>query len=631
MSNRYDNGSISVYSPQTMEELAFVPLMRRKKHDEVLTQQELIRSGLAKVDPSDKYFNEAVRLKHDIESKMDNTATQLSTSGVNNDMIGKTIALNREYQDLVSPTGKLGQINAEKINTKKTYDQYVQDAIKMGQSQSVAESWAREALLKHNDINQSPLYDDKGRISDFKVNQMPPKYYELAELTQNIATHAGMQSNEWEKSRSAMSLNSEGRFVVDTTTGGLTANNYQGLLKAADYLNRRIDSSNDPLRQNLDYNRISPLEAKAQIADQLGIYRTNTTKSIDKEGYSSVDWNKKDQELNGQTIYGEDYNTNEVGGNTQDYSEIDRIGHTTTTKIGEVEGQNFLPVDVNGNAVSTEIKQGGKLFTIDDIKDPKQKALYDNMWKKMSTTGVIGPDGKLHYLKPGFIKKGKNNIENAKAIVKMLKQLPAITLTSKIVTTDIDLDNSGFSSTIGKTSEERDKTMRKQLKLTNSGARKLLDPTTGRSMSFEEAQDKYDLEDVETATYHGYVSPLNWEEQSFNGTNSKASPHIVTIKTKDGKYKEFKTSRLNSDNIGININRYNDLNENYRNWTINHDDFVTFKSDSKSLNGLKVKYNTKNPTYDPQRGYLSYEILDKNRTPHYMAEPEFINSVNSTK
>jgi len=114
MANRFDKAYVSAYNPLSMEELAMVPMMKRKQHDETLAKQELIRSGLAKTDPLDVHLEEATRLKQDLEGQMDTTAQELATQGVNNDMIGKTIALNRQYQDLTSPTGRIGQINAAK-------------------------------------------------------------------------------------------------------------------------------------------------------------------------------------------------------------------------------------------------------------------------------------------------------------------------------------------------------------------------------------------------------------------------------------------------------------------------------------------------------------------------------------
>jgi hypothetical protein len=290
--NRYDNGSVSAYTPQSMEELAFVPLMKRQKHDQISAQQEALRAGLAKVDPSNKFFNEAITQKKAIEDKLDKMAGNLSENGFNNNMVGEALGLNREYQDLVSPTGKLGQINAEKINTEKTKQEYIKSALAMGQSQAMAETWANEAVTKYNDVNQIPLYDENGRVIDFKIDKASPKYYDLAELTQNIGTHAGMSSDEWERARSAFSYDANaGKFVIDRKKGGLTADNIKGLEKAQNYINGRIDSQSDPLRQSLDYNRMSPEEAKEQVANQLGIYVTKKIDSTDNESYSNVKWN----------------------------------------------------------------------------------------------------------------------------------------------------------------------------------------------------------------------------------------------------------------------------------------------------------------------------------------------------
>jgi hypothetical protein len=375
----------------------------------------------------------------------------------------------------------------------------------------------------------------------------------------------------------------------------------------------------DNFTQQFEGDMLSQLETASGISNK---YSSEQGEAPLLSGDGSLDFNSN---------YGEDYNTEEVGGNTQDYSELERIGSTTNTRVGEVEGDGFSAVDAGSGAVATEIKQGGKTFSVDDIKDPRQKALYENMYKKLTTVGVVGADGKRHFIKSTSAKKGKNAKENAQVVLKMLKEVPAITLTSKLVTTDNVLNNSGFSSLIGKTADERDKTMRKQLKLTNSGARKLLDPETGQPISFEEAKKKYNLKGADNVNYHGYISPLNWEKDSFNGTNSKASPHVITAEDENGDFIEFKTSRLNSDNVGINIDRYNDLQENYRNWTINHNEFVPFKSKSPGLNKIKVKYNTYNPKYDPQRGSLNYEVKDEKGNIHYFTESEFINKVNATR
>ena len=194
--NRYTDLSVSEFDPLSMQEIFAVPMMKRQQHNQLLAEQAALRAGLAKVDPHDKYFNEAVALKNSIESKMDDTATRLATQGVDNSMIADTIALNREYQDLISPTGKLGMINAHKINLKKTYDDYLEASVKMGNPLDIAKIHAEQALAQH--MNQ-PLYDEKGRVIDFKIDQGPSKYIDIPIRVNELATRAGMTSDEWKR------------------------------------------------------------------------------------------------------------------------------------------------------------------------------------------------------------------------------------------------------------------------------------------------------------------------------------------------------------------------------------------------------------------------------------------------
>lgn len=129
--NRYTQISPSQFNPLSLEEVLMVPAMKRKQHDDVLAKQELVRAGLAKVDPLDVHFDEAVKLKKDLETQMDATATELAQKGFSPDMQAKAIALNRQYNDLISPTGRIGQINA----AKQIYDKKKADFLKSATEQ----------------------------------------------------------------------------------------------------------------------------------------------------------------------------------------------------------------------------------------------------------------------------------------------------------------------------------------------------------------------------------------------------------------------------------------------------------------------------------------------------------------
>ena len=621
--NRYDDITVSGYTPQTMQELAFVPMMKREKHDKTLADLELIRSGLAKVDPYSKHFDEALRLKKDIESQIDNTSSELAKHGINNDMIGKTIAMNRKYQDLIAPTGAIGQINAEKQNILKINDEYDKYGQQKGWSEAETSYWKNKAL---EDYNSAPVYDEKGRLVRYSGPKEIANKVDYNKRLHELAASAGMTTEAFKQGMPlAVGQDESGYFTQGhKTTGWSKGSNEPQVIAAYNTLIKELNDPTSELRKSAEYERRNLNSLSDILGTQSNIYLKDSKSNESDYTIDHFGSGPSTTASESGDIYGEDYNTQEVGGSSYDYSDVMNIGKNKKNIV--------IPKEATPEQIEEIYKKGSGKFTVNDIKDARLKSMYNNVWDRMITDGVVGLDGKRHFIKSNYKKLGKDNPENAKAVLKMLKDIPAITLTSKIVTTDTVLNNSGFSSSIGKTADERDKTMQKQLKLSNSGARKLLDPETGKVISFTEAQEKYDLEDASTVTYHGYVSPLNWEEQSFNGTNSKASPHVITVKLKDNKgYKEFKTSRLNSDNAGINIDRYNDLNENYRNWTINHNNFVPFKSKSKSLSKLKVKYNTKNPKVDPKRGLLNYEVLDSQGNPHYMTEAEFINTVNRTR
>lgn len=628
MANRYSDLTPTAYTPLTLEEIAMVPAMRRKQHDAILAQQEALSTGLAKVDPHSKHFNEAVALKKSIEEKMATTAAELASQGVNPDMIGKTMALNREVQDLMSPTGKLGQINAEKINIAKIDKEYDDAAIKNNWTAAETKYWKDKALKEYM---AAPVYGEDGRLTPYVAPKGAPTRIDYSKAMDEYAKNAKMSTEEFAKAVQTLDsdIGSGQKAILGESYGKKFGNNYNALLAAYNTMKREMSDPTSAIYKSMEYERRNPAELLKTIAQQSEIYKQKvfseeSGKTINPFGSNDDDRAAAAGASGIPGVYADDYNTQEVGGKNMDSSEIERIGKINSDrKIVGYDQTTHQPI------YSNEVDRTP--FTVDKIKDPRQKALYEQAWEQATKGEGIILDGKRVHLNPALIKRGMNDRTVAFQLLRSIKQNPAITLTSKLLTNDIELDNSGFAASIGKTADDRDKQMRKQLRLTNTGARKLLDPNTGESITFTEAKRRYNLKGIDAVSYHGYVSPLNWETDSFNGVNSKASPHVITVENENGEPIEFKTSRLNSDNVGVNIDRYNDLNENYRKWSISRDQFIPFKSKSPSLSKLKVKYNTKNPIVDPQRGVLDMEVLDENGVPHYMTQAEFVNSVNATR
>jgi hypothetical protein len=154
--NRFDNGSISAYTPQSFQELSFVPMIKRQQHDEM--SKNLAELDAIAVDPLDKHRDEALKLKLDIENKLGNLSGELASKGI--DGLGKEAfyKLKKERDALVAPTGKIGQINAAKID----YNKQQEDFIKNAEAQKIGRDIALQ--LWDEKTKDYSGYDDKGNI-----------------------------------------------------------------------------------------------------------------------------------------------------------------------------------------------------------------------------------------------------------------------------------------------------------------------------------------------------------------------------------------------------------------------------------------------------------------------------------
>lgn len=186
MANRYDNGSLSKFNPLSFQELSAVPLIQRQKHDQLIAQQEMLRQGLAKVDPLDVHMNEAINLKSQIKNKLVSQAELLTKEGVNPNTQAEFLALNREYQNMVSPTGKLGQINAAKQIYAKNFNDFVEDAQKN-------KGWSRERALANWD-RFSKQYTGFNNDQIASIGQLgAPKKVEVMDVLKDVKSLLGEQ------------------------------------------------------------------------------------------------------------------------------------------------------------------------------------------------------------------------------------------------------------------------------------------------------------------------------------------------------------------------------------------------------------------------------------------------------
>lgn len=235
MANRYDEITVSGYTPQTMQELAFVPMMKRQQEDKLVADNELIRAGLLKVDPLKEHYAEAIQLKKDIESQIDATSSELAKHGVNRDMIGKTIALNRKYQDLVSPTGRIGQINAAKAIEAQTKKEFMDSP----ELRDYGVDAKQRAWEKHRAAYTG--YDsDKKNIENIS-SLSAPKYQDMQKDFSELAAKLGEKTvTDLKNSGARFEQGPFGGLIMVTGEGKvITTDNDSNLKSLADFMSAK--------------------------------------------------------------------------------------------------------------------------------------------------------------------------------------------------------------------------------------------------------------------------------------------------------------------------------------------------------------------------------------------------------
>lgn len=235
MANRYDVASVAKFSPLSFQELSAAPLMQRQKHDQLIAQQEMLRQGLAKVDPLDVHMNEALNVKSGIENKLASQAELLSREGINPNTQGDFLALNREYQNLVSPTGRLGQINAAKQVYAKNFNDYLEDAQK-------TKGWSRErALANWNNFSKQYTGFDEDKITN--IGQLgAPKKVEVLDVLKDVKGLLGEQVvGEMKASGYNFAPSPDGGMVmVDRSGRRIETSNRPNLQAAQNLINQRL-------------------------------------------------------------------------------------------------------------------------------------------------------------------------------------------------------------------------------------------------------------------------------------------------------------------------------------------------------------------------------------------------------
>ncbi len=570
--NRYDSGSISRFNPMSLQEVMMTPLMQRQKHDQLIAQQEMLRQGLAKVDPLDVHMTEALNVKSGIENKLASQAEILSKEGVNPNTQGDFLALNREYQNLISPTGRLGQINAAKQVYAKNFNDYLDDAQKN-------KGWSRERALANwnNFSKQYTGFDTNKNITN--VGQLgAPKKVEVMDVLKDVHSLLGEQVvGEMRASGYRFDPRADGSMVmVDQSGRRVETSNKPNLLAAQNLVNQRL--AGKEWQDSIKFEGENTQNVYNQLTS--GINSMLSNKVVDNRGENAQyiaapkppkDGSNKDSIFNDAI---QDPTT--IKNLNKDTGEIDfkRIGTLRDTR-GTVGYDQTTSSPVYGG--SEKVKS-----TYKDVLSPIQQKFYEIAGKRLIKSGKLSENADL------------NNTENAEKIGFYMKNhMKFPTIASDIIRADVAIDNKLFSGNLAsKDQTSRNRTLTQDLRQTEDGnpLRTMLDVETGKKVKFETG-DKVD--------YLGVESPINYSNYGFeNKFEQSVMGHRAQILDKDGNVKaNVVISRTPNEMKDPTFKKMQEVNQTYKNGLNNLGEWVRpvgKYSGSKELAKTKVKVNDDN-------------------------------------
>ena len=602
--NRYTNLTPSTYNPLSMQEIMMTPLAMRKQHDDLLAQQEAVRAGLAKVDPDKKHFNEAIQLKKGIEDKINQSAQKLAQEGFSNNMMGETIALNREYNDLVSPTGKIGQINNYKLQKAKIINDYEELAAKQHWTPAETNRYIQEALNKH--LTEVPSWDENGQIVQFNIDKNIPTRFDYYKEFDALAKSAGMTTTEFAEASSKLLGPDASGYNAQQTKSYATkkGKNAEQLDDALKMFVMRINDPTDAMTKSADYEQLDKQKLLEKLGIQKNVYKndissTESSTKIDHFGNSVFDdAGKENATYNaGET---DPEGTVTVGG---------KDGQVDFSSIGGIIVSN-QPIDPKDTAANQKFmreqnaKNGKKRTYKEAISDPNMQQIYKNTYDKLVKNGKINKNISIN--DPKAAAKIQFYINN---------HMPPVTLSSKIIMTDQKPSSDMFMGEMkGKEAGDRDDLVQKYI---SKGYSKIINPEDGKPMSTEEFNKKgWKLK------YDGYESPLNFKEHSFQDPDQNIMAHSVRVFDSEGKMiGNTVVSRTDSEKNTREFKASKIINNVYKRAVLNSGEWTYVSTKGVPANDFKktaIKYN-ENGSVDIKKNDGSIERnLDVNSIPIYI-------------
>ena len=579
--NRYDIASVAKFSPLSFNELAAAPTMMRQKHDASIAQAEALR---IKANPLDKHLNRALEIKNQMDAEIAKNVDTLNKEGYNPTTFQNITKLNRQYQDMISPTGEIGQINNAKVVYDKAKEDFIQNAAK--------ENIGRDQALKLWD-KKTAYYTGFGEDGKSITNVSPQgvaayqDYEKYKQVAKSLMGEVESESRSGGYKLVPSSLNNGTMVMVDSK-------GFQKKSTNLDALNNAIIAGSEmwlkPTGEGYKYNQDAGVDQnnfkQRFIGDFGSMLKTSRGSGYEENGQFINDASGPNGGVDKKSMFNDAIqDPNSIKNLDKDTGEIDfkQIGSNKNPSFSGAmaqshEGKKF------GN--STYIEKTGKQ-TYKDVLSPIQQKFYETAAKRLIASGRLPKNADL------------NSTANAEKIGFYMKNhMKFPTVATDIIRADVAIDNQLFSGNLAsKDQNSRNATLTQDLRQTKDG-RPL------RTMLDVEKGGKVKLEEGDTIDYLGVESPINYSSYGFeNKYEQSVMGHRAQVLDSKGNVKaNVVISRTPNEMKDPTFKKMYEINQIYKTGLNNLGEWVkpTGKySGNKELAKTKVKVNDDN-TYQIQ-------------------------------
>jgi hypothetical protein len=566
MANRYDNGSVAKFNPFSYQELAVTPMMMRQKHDASIAQAEAMR---IKADPLDVHLNKAVGLKRQMDDEIAKNVDTLNREGYNPTTFQNINKLNRQYQDLVSPTGEVGQINA----AKQVYAKEKEAFLKSASDEKIGKDRA-ELLWKAKTANYTGFDEDGNKITT--VTPQGVAAFQDYDKEKQIA-HSLL-------GKTVQGLSSSGHHLEQDGTGGFWEVTQNG---------ERIKSNNT---QQIEL---------AKAAFKQSWLRGEGAKYV-KDAGLNINEQRIDNDFNSMLELSDVKKSSE----SANYNTPPKPVKGEGDGISDIGGFEKIPYGIENTSVSTDIadkinriggKSAGKAlsYSYDVLTGKKPQAQSKGEFDKARSQVFIKPEDVLQGGELSIYNNAKKQVSNS---VPGFNKL-SVTEQNKLIANKASKDILTFSPIVIKPTVKSVGALipgvqkgadiksigNSMLDDAIGGARVLYDVETGEPISKEDVK-----ETVKGMSLYGVTAPHNLRNQKMIGAtvNQKVSPIIATITDSDGKKRQVYVSRTSTELKSPEFAKIKSANDVFNGVVNNMNTQVRVTDKNSNIYGSKVKYDS---------------------------------------